>query len=438
MAEKVPFSQEDLNAIFKVSPSKPDRLISRESRSLEFKESFGWNSLATYLRTCAAYANTRGGYIVFGVSNSPRKLMGLSGDNLRLFGDIDSEQMSRNFNEHFAPEIRWDLQEHELNGKTFGLLYIYEGTDKPIVCTKNAGKELKEGDIYYRYGGRTQRIRYHELRAILDSNRDKEQKLWLRHLTKIARIGVRDTGVFDLNTGQVTGANGSFLIDESLLSQLSFIREGEFSETRGKPTLKLIGDLETIGSGPSLIGEKEITKTKGIRFGDIVGGFLKHNSVLAPSEYIKQICFENTGFLPVYYFMYAANMGIDETVEMLKGVVSRAPAKAKIIERLRERSTQETSLPNSNAPTAEKKRTFANALSNNSVDQTICDDDLKHCLQTIRCLPAEEIKIHSAYIRDLLRTWFNQHYTSSDGSIADNLRRAICWVDEALYMDAVE
>ncbi len=42
MDAKTPFSQEALNEIFKISPKDPERVISRESSSLEFKESFGW------------------------------------------------------------------------------------------------------------------------------------------------------------------------------------------------------------------------------------------------------------------------------------------------------------------------------------------------------------------------------------------------------------
>lgn len=45
MSDNKPFSQKDLNEIFKISPLDPERVISRESSSLEFKESFGWASL---------------------------------------------------------------------------------------------------------------------------------------------------------------------------------------------------------------------------------------------------------------------------------------------------------------------------------------------------------------------------------------------------------
>jgi hypothetical protein len=260
MASKKPFTQEALNEIFKISSIKKDQIISRESSVLEFKESFGWNSLPKYMKTSAAFANARGGYIVFGIANRPHKMVGLSGQRLAVFEQIDSEKMSRNLNDYFAPEISWEMQEYELGGKIFGLLFIHESLDKPVVCTKYHDKGLREGDIYYRYRGRTERIKYSELKSILEGKREAERKLWMRHVQNIARIGVREAGIFNLKTGEVKGTNGSFLIDESLLSQLSFIKEGEFSEVKGKPTLKLLGNLRPIDDVPSAVGRQKMVK----------------------------------------------------------------------------------------------------------------------------------------------------------------------------------
>ncbi|MDD2466101.1 MAG: ATP-binding protein [Desulfobulbus sp.] len=434
MNAKTPFSQEDLNEIFKISPADPDRVISRESSSLEFKESFGWASLPKYLKTSAAYANTKGGYIVFGIANKPHRLCGLSGANLKLFEDLDPEKMSRNFNEHFAPEIEWTIQEYELQGKVFGLLYIHEAKDKPVVCTKDAGKELKEGDIYYRYRGRSQRIKYPELRVILEAKREAEQRLWMQHLENIARIGVRDAGIFDLHTGSVTGSGGSFLIDESLLSQLSFIKEGEFSEVKGKPALKLIGHVEPLTGAVIGTTQKQIVKTKGIRTADIVISALNQGNVPEPDEYIKQICFESTAFLPVYYFIKKSGMTVAKTIEMLEGVVSRSVTRGKMIERLRSGNTQKLAMPDGNSAAAAVKRKYAEELRSKKVNTGLAGKELEYCLQAIRGLTVGEVKSNSNYVRELLRNWFNKHYASAKGPLADNLRRAICWVDEALNM----
>lgn len=434
MGIKVPFSQEDLNEIFKISPVDQERVISRESSSLEFKESFGWNSLPKYLKTSAAFANAKGGYIVFGIANKPHRLCGLSGVALNLFEDLDPEKMSCHFNENFAPEIDWEIQEYDLQGKIFGLLYIHEAKDKPVICTKDVGKDLKEGDIYYRFRGRSERIKYPELRAILEAKRETEQRLWMRHLENIARIGVREVGIFDLHNGNVSGSGGSFLIDESLLSQLSFIKEGEFSEVKGKPALKLIGHVEPLAG--TLIGtaKKQIVKTKGIRTADIVLSALNQENVPDPDEYIKQICFESTAFLPVYYFIEKSKMTLDETVKILEGVVSRSSTRRKLIERLKSGKTQELAVPAGSTEVAIKKRKYGEELRNEKIDINLADKELEYCLQAIRGLNVDEIRSRSKYLRELLRIWFNKNYASAKGSMADNIRRAICWVDEALNM----
>jgi len=433
-----PFSQENLNEIFKISSRDPERVISRESSDLEFKESFGWKSIPKYLKTSAAFANTRGGYMVFGIANAPHKLVGLDGPHLRSFESIEAEKLTKHFNDHFSPEILWKIQEYELQGKIYGLLYVYESHDKPVICTKDAEKELKEGDIYYRYRGRTERIKYPELRAILDDGRKKEQRLWMRHFSRIATIGVRDTGVFDLHTGQVSGAKGSFFIDEALLSQLSFIKEGQFSETEGKPTLKLIGNVGVISALPDASGKKQIVKTKGIRIGDIVLSFLNRDKVAEPIEYIKQICFESTANLPIYFFMSLEDLDSEKALEIVNGVISRAPAKSRLIDRLQKRTTQKLPIPVSETSTSKKKKEFCQQLNQKKIDTEITGEDLLYCLQAIRGLTPGEIKKNSKYICSLIRTWFNKHYAAAHGPLADHLRRAICWIDEALYMKELQ
>ncbi|MEZ5357839.1 MAG: ATP-binding protein [Candidatus Zixiibacteriota bacterium] len=269
------FSLSALNEIFKISPKRPDCVNSRESSWLEFKQSFGWGNAAKYAKTCAAFANAKGGYIVFGIKNRPHKLVGLNKNQLTSFAQIDPEKISTFFSEHFAPEIHWDIHLHEIDDKSFGILHVEESRSKPVICCKNASSEIKEGDIYYRYRGKTTRIKHPELVLILDEQRKREQKLWLRHLSQISKVGVQDAGIFNLRNGKITGAKGTFIIDESLLSQLAFINEGEFAEVEGKPTLKLVGEVQSLAGNPTIVAGKQIIKTRGIRVSDIVIGFLE-------------------------------------------------------------------------------------------------------------------------------------------------------------------
>lgn len=80
-------------------------LKSRESNTVEFKESFNKNSTAKYAKTMAAYSNNRGGYIIFGVKDNPRMIIGLKNDN---FENMSQEQFSETINSLFAPAMDWD------------------------------------------------------------------------------------------------------------------------------------------------------------------------------------------------------------------------------------------------------------------------------------------------------------------------------------------
>src|ERR1019366_3508027 len=102
---KKPFAPEVLEDIFKFDSDNAMRLASRESSKLDFKESFNLGSADEYARTMAAFANTAGGYLVFGVKDSPRELLGLKTDN---FEKADPAKLTNALNERFSPEIMWE------------------------------------------------------------------------------------------------------------------------------------------------------------------------------------------------------------------------------------------------------------------------------------------------------------------------------------------
>lgn len=429
MVTRIPFSREDLDAIFRFSPTRQSSLFSRENSTLEFKESFGWASLSMYLKTCVAFANARGGYLVFGVTDKLHIPVGLLGASLKAFQDMDPEKMTQSFNDYFSPEIAWEIQECELHGKTIGLMFVHESTDKPVMCIKYLGKDLHESDVYYRYRAQSERIKYPELKGILETRRAEEEKLWMRHLESISRIGVRDAGVYDPRSGQVAGPGGSFLIDESLLQGLSFIKKGEFSEVTGKPTLRLVGRLESIGSLPA--GVRVITE--GIHSRDIVLAFLDQRAIPMPEEFIKSICFENSAFLPVFYYMSKAGLDWSKTVEMLNGVVCRSGSRTKLIERLETDRSEYLPLRTGKYADVGRKHVIANSLREEEDIDGILDKDVGPYLLAIRSLSREDVKSHSKYLRGLLKAWFVGRYNSADPTLASYIRRPICWVDEALY-----
>lgn len=321
------FSENELNRIFSFESKTSNRLISRENSRLEFKESFNLGSQDDYAKTAAAFANTQGGYIVFGVKDSPRQIVGLKSDNFETF---DAAKLSNALNERFAPEIHWESHVHLARELKFGLIFVSDGTQKPIVCTRSGGC-LQQGAIYYRYRGRSEAIRYPELRKILDQERAKERDLWLKQLRKISEVGVENVALLNLKSGEVSGASGRFYVSEELLPKLQFIREGHFVEDGGAPALRLLGNLQP-SEGPVIQATVEIPTP--IREPQIIEAFLQREAVLSPTEYLKAICFEQSYFFPVYYFIQQTTETIDGTIDLLNSLDVRGVIRDKVIKRL--------------------------------------------------------------------------------------------------------
>ena len=227
--------------IFSFHNSIANRIISRESSWLEFKESFNWNSKDKYAKSMAAFANNKGGYVIFGVKDNPRDLAGLQSSN---FETIDEAKITAFLNSTFSPEIIFEKFVISVKSKNIGILYINQARIKPIVCLKNDG-ELKEADIYYRYNARSERIKYPELKRMFDLVKEEERKSWMEHLEKISKIGPTNTAIMDIIGGEISGKSGTLIIDKKLIPKLKFINEGNFKES-GKPVLKLIGDVKPV------------------------------------------------------------------------------------------------------------------------------------------------------------------------------------------------
>lgn len=425
-----PFTQECMNEIFKVSAWDSNRLTSRECSWLEFKLSFNWGGKEAYAKSMSAFANTAGGYIVFGISNSPRRIIGLNNNN---FEETDPAKISEYLNEVFSPEIDWQMHVHEFQGKTIGLIFTYEASNKPVIATRNGDREFKEGEIFYRYRGQTKKIRYPELRKILDDQRQKEQDYWIQHLGRIAKIGIKNAAIFDTESGIVTGSSGSFLIDEGVLPKLKFIKEGEFQETKGAPTLKLIGEVKPVN--PGLIQPmRTLVKTRAIRTPDIIHAFLDQKKVSDPEEYIKQICFESSAFLPIYFFMRLANLTKGRTLEIIKNIQSRSPSQQKLIQRLE--SDEDLSLHlNTKSDATRKKKEYREQILKRSIDEEIQSDELKYVLQAIRTLRFSDID--KSYLYPLILNWFDTYYVSKQQNLVDELRRAICHLDKIVNYEEI-
>ena len=221
----------------------------REGQELEFKEQFNLSGLADYFRDFAAFANNKGGYLIFGVSDSPRKLKGLSENSFQQFEKIDPEKITGHLLEIFSGHINWEQATVNHMDKIFGVFRIEAALVKPIISKKDEGKDqiIKNGEIYFRYGGRTQKIQFPELESIINKRIEYNNNQWLDLMSKIGKAGPSNAAILDTEKSIIEKDESKILVvDEELAKKLKFIKQGEFVEKKGATTLKLVGDVVPI------------------------------------------------------------------------------------------------------------------------------------------------------------------------------------------------
>lgn len=224
------------------------KLARREGQTLEFKENFNFNGMAEYLRDFAAFANNKGGYLVFGVKDRPRRAVGIKPASKDQFDKIDPEMITGFLLDCFTGHISWEHDVIELEGADYAYFYVEEAREKPVICKKDEGAGvLRDGDIYFRYGGRTQRIRYSELESIINHRIEKQNSQWVDLVTKIGKSGPANAAILDMEKGMIEKNDAQILVvGDDLVNSVKWIKEGEFNEKLGAPTLKLVGEVTTV------------------------------------------------------------------------------------------------------------------------------------------------------------------------------------------------
>ena len=414
MVKSNPLSADTLTSLFRTSSKDEFRIVNRESVTIEFKESYSHSSMAQYFKAIAAFANNAGGHLIFGVGDKPRRLKGLSEKSLEQFENLKVEEFTKALMDYFSPSIQWDHCTFEFKGLSFGVIYVHPLKKKPCICKKtydnsNAKYALKEGDIYYRYGGRSERIKYEELVAIIDN-----------------------AMILNAETGDLSGNGKSIIFDEALLEQIKFIKEGEFVEVKGQPTLRLIGDIQTVSSGKVVFKETEKKVVKAIEPQDITRSFLSGEVVSEPIEYIKRICSLSTANVPLYYYVMLSQLSIAEVLDFVKQIPSRSQGKDKLIERLEGKRIEQNVISDSTTPASEEKREYKKMWLNEEIDLTTAD--LNRCVQAFLCITPEEMQAHEEYFKKVFKDIFETLFENANSTVATLIRKAICRLDEVLYL----
>jgi len=200
--------------------------------------------------------------------------------------------------------------------------------------------------------------------------------------------------------------------------------------------LKLIGSLQSVDKLP-ILKQKIVLKSKSISSSDIIESFLNKERVSEAKEYISQVCCGTTSMLPIFYYMSIAGIEIEDTINHINAIITRSQAKDKLIKRLQSKSSSFSSLPSGNGEIAVKKKNYVNKINDEMAELFSLDEkEMKHCLHAITGIERESITDHSDFLRSLLLSWFVSHYETADSDLASKIRKAICWLDEALYAPA--
>ena len=248
-------------------------LKSRESNTVEFKESFNKNSTAKYAKTMAAYSNNRGGYIIFGVKDNPRAIVGLKNEN---FENMNQEQFSEAINSLFAPAMDWDcgiftIEIPPTDGTgiaqtlKIGWIYTAEAEYKPIIAQKsNDGEKINSGDVYYRYRARSEKIKFAEMSRIIEDRTTKEREGLLKLFEVIRESKTANLGIVNYSNGKISTPYGvDVAFDRKLVTQVlkraKFIKEGSFNETEGIPVIKVTGNIDLAEEVPVPEGNPDET-----------------------------------------------------------------------------------------------------------------------------------------------------------------------------------
>jgi hypothetical protein len=286
----------------------------------------------------------------------------------------------------------------------------------PVIVLKGMGSDLREGAVYFRYVGETRQIKPGELRAIIEV---REARAVAEFSRRMSRIASGAGATIDLDTGEVFGRTGSFVIDKTLLPSIQFVREGDFSQTKGAPTLRLVGDVQPISAADR---DKIHVVRDNIPPHSIVENFLLENRVQDPLAYLHAQAYYQRKWMPIWHYVHQLSMTIDDLVEDLRRLTACMPSsRDAIVQRLR--GTQSAYKLYTGKP-----KTMLAELQAGKVTVPKNDADLSAFAYALHGLPNDYEKI--AEVRPLLLECLKRDKAEKNRT---QIYRAACRVDEIVH-----
>lgn len=303
--------------------SEPDRLLMSlvrkgddgqilldldEGLDIEFKSEFSKQTHSRWVRAVAAFANARGGRILFGVADDGHLDIEKSAEFLKTDISIICDQIRK----YLTPTPEVEKGSLSMYGNLIGYLEVKPAQVPPVIVQRD-GEKLHEGSILYRYPGSSENIKAGDLLTLLQDRDRRAQQHLLELTNRITEIGSQNAMLVDTQQGTLDGRNRTYRIEPKLAEKLSFIHEGAFEEVSGAPTLKLIGDVSVEGQ------ETEIEVAKNLTANTVLNAFLARESISNPLEYIMASLHTPRHWLPIFYFAKLAQITPKEMLQNIEG-----------------------------------------------------------------------------------------------------------------------
>ena len=314
-------------------------LADGETSEQECKAGFDPARLTPIIKAVAALANNRGGFIFIGVRNDGCRVTGLPDDS---FANLDIAALSDVVKTYLMPTPDFSKHELDIAGHRVGVVHVEKQTLPPVIV-KRDGDGLQESAILFRYPGQSGRIKPDDLLGLLqERDRATEERL-LAVAGRVSNIGTDKALIVDTKEGTMDAGKTQITIDRALADQLEFIREGEFEEREGAPTLRLISDVQAVdatGQVRERIADRALTPDLVLR------AFLNREEVGSPLEYALYSAHSQRQWLPIFYFVSASGKSAGEVATELGNTHASYPTSRNVaVERLTGRTTAYRNTP---------------------------------------------------------------------------------------------
>jgi hypothetical protein len=146
-----------------------------ESDELDYKSAMSWRTMTRQekgkiVRHLTAFANTRGGFLVIGVTEDASGVPCLyTGVNEEQAGSFDPTPVGDFINAHIEPPLDYTIERPVIDGKRYVIFVVHPFKNLPHVCSRGVEGELQEGIFYIRTAEASSRParRAHEMQALL-------------------------------------------------------------------------------------------------------------------------------------------------------------------------------------------------------------------------------------------------------------------------------